>query len=421
MNATTQWIPNRSAFDVAASSLKQLSGLLSTFSFANRCLGHAWLLLGQPQEAKACYQRVVELSPRYWGGHCRLGQVLGLLGQWEASEQSCRQSLQLRAYGQTYSTLGEALYRQGLYSEAVPILSEAVNQQPENAWSCYYLGLSLIQLDRWAEASDALGKACELNPDFVWVHHDYGKVQLRLENWAAAAAAFEKAAQLLPQERFHFQLGCRLAECDRWDEAVAAYRRAIEIEPDQPGVHQKMADCLRQRNRAGDAIEALALYYQEIEKHPEYLGNYHKALEINPTDAELHVKLADALAADARWDGAMCFYAIAAQLRPEAAGIHTKLGQVLIRRGNFERAVQHLHQALDLDPNAQRWSWLGQALAGYQQWSDAIEACEHALTLEPDLLSARLTLSIILIESGQVKESTVCLKETLDLSLTQGI
>ncbi len=421
MTATTQWIPIRSAFDIACSSLRRLVIWLAAFSFANRCLGHAWLLLGQHQEALSCYRRVTELRPNFWGGHCRQGQVLCLMGQWEQAEQSCRRSLQLRFYGQTYSSLGEVLYQQGNCAEAVSMLFEAIALRPKDAWAHYYLGLTLSKLGRWGEASDALETAYQLQPEFVWAHYDYGKVQLQLGQWQSAALAYERAAQLAPEERFHHQLGNVLAEAAQWAEAVIAYRRAIELEPGQPGVHQKLADCLRQRNQTGDAAEALALYYQEIEKHPEYLGNYHKALEINPTDVDLYVKLADALAADARWDGAMCFYAIAVQLRPQAAEIHTKLGQTLTHRCNFERAVQHLQQAIDLAPTAQRWLLLAQALAGCERWQAAIQAGEKALSLDPASLALRLEFSLLLIDSGEVGQSAACLQQTLDLLPTSAV
>jgi len=56
---------------------------------------------------------------------------------------------------------------------------------------------------------------------------------------------------------------------------------------------------------------------------------YHKALEIAPNDADLYVGLADALVRQNWPDGAIVFYQMALQVRPDCVSANLGLRKVL--------------------------------------------------------------------------------------------
>jgi len=65
---------------------------------------------------------------------------------------------------------------------------------------------------------------------------------------------------------------------------------------------------------------------------------YHKALEIAPNDADLYVELANALVRHSWPDGAIVFYQMALQIRPDDKAISERLEEVLKKKG-VTRAV----------------------------------------------------------------------------------
>ena len=76
----------------------------------------------------------------------------------------------------------------------------------------------------------------------------------------------------------HYNLGNALAERGQIDEAIAHYRKALEIKPDFAEAHNNLASALTRRGRVDEAI-----------------AQYRKALEIKPDYAEAHYNLGDAL------------------------------------------------------------------------------------------------------------------------------
>jgi tetratricopeptide (TPR) repeat protein len=82
-----------------------------------------------------------------------------------------------------------------------------------------------------------------------------------------AVAAYRRSLDLQPRAtRVHYNLGIALDSLGRWEEAVAAYRRSIELRPDWPLPHGSLGFDLASLGRAG---EALAAYRRSIELDPD--------------------------------------------------------------------------------------------------------------------------------------------------------
>lgn len=75
----------------------------------------------------------------------------------------------------------------------------------------------------------------------------------------------------------------------------------------------------------GNSEEAAACYKKAIEANPEDLINYHKALEVEPKNAELYFQLGNALLKTKSPHRAIIFYKIARQLNPYNHLIQTQL------------------------------------------------------------------------------------------------
>ncbi len=92
-------------------------------------------------------------------------------------------------------------------------------------------------------------------------------------------------------------LGCALADRGQFDEAIAQYRKALEIEPDHVNAHYNLGLALVERGQVEEAI-----------------AHYRKALDINPDYALVHVNLGNALAGRGKLDEAREHYQTALAL-----------------------------------------------------------------------------------------------------------
>lgn len=166
-----------------------------------------------------------------------------------------------------------------------------------------------------AEAKQSAGKvdeavadmraAAEKFPEALEVHTSMGDMLRRESRFEEASVAYDKAIALVDTVEPHhwglfYQRGITFERSKQWDRAEADFRKALELEPDQPDV----------LNYLGYSLVELGQRLNEAEKMIE------KAVE----------------------------------QRPEDGYIVDSLGWVLYRFGDFERAVKHLERAVELRP-----------------------------------------------------------------------
>ncbi len=163
----------------------------------------------------------------------------------------------------------------------------------------------------------------------------------------------------------HDGLGLVLASYGRVDEAIAQYRKALEIEPGYAVAHTNLGLALARR---GQVDAAIAQYQEAVRLKPGLadarnnlgaalagrgelnaaIAQYGKALEINPDYPEAHNNLAAALAARGQIDAAITHYRKALEIKPGYASAHYNLGVVLAGHGRPAEALDHFQKALAL-------------------------------------------------------------------------
>ena len=89
----------------------------------------------------------------------------------------------------------------------------------------------------------------------------------------------------------HNNLGNALFQKGKVDDAIAHYKKALQINPDDADAHNNLGIALRQKGKVDEAI-----------------AHYKKALQINPDDAEAHNNLGAALFQKGKVDEAIAHY-----------------------------------------------------------------------------------------------------------------
>ncbi|MBI4601473.1 MAG: protein kinase [Planctomycetes bacterium] len=153
------------------------------------------------------------------------------------------------------------------------------------------------------------------------------------------------------------------------EEALAAFKRAIALDPREPLAHVGKGWALRSLGKLEDARRA-----QE------------QALEIQPDLYLGHQELAFVLLQQGEHDRAMEHALKAVRLAPERCEAQNVYGNVLLKRGLVEDAIVAISKAVQLDPN-NRYAHrdLGRALAEKGRWADALSQYHRALELGRDL------------------------------------
>ena len=133
-----------------------------------------------------------------------------------------------------------------------------------------------------------------------------------------------------------YNLGGALWAQGKLDEAIDAYRQAIELDPKIAGAYISRGNVLCIQNKLDEAIGA---YRQAIKLDPKSALAY-KCL------ANAHVSLAHAQREQKKWDQAILEYREAIRLQPEHADAHYQLGQTLRLKGAVDDAIDFYKDAL---------------------------------------------------------------------------
>ncbi len=203
---------------------------------------------------------------------------------------------------QLLTALGRVLRANG--GDAVPLLTAAQAQYPQDFWLNFELGWAL-HISRRDQESLAFDRAAlALRPDAVPVYNS---------------------------------LALSLTALGRSDEAVDCLQRALNIDRNSARAHHNLGLALYAKNRTDEAI---CQYEESIRLDPEH-------------SAMAHYNLGVALSVVGHLDEAIKHYEESIRLDPQASGLaHYALGLALRDKGQMDKAINHLQQAFDLSRGA---------------------------------------------------------------------
>ncbi len=200
----------------------------------------------------------------------------------------------------------------------------------------------------------------------------------------------------------NFELGLRLHEAKKPQEAAACFLVAVVLRPDSAPAHNNLGVVLEAKGKVEEAIAC-----------------YHKALAIDPKNAKAHTNLGVALYAKGKLEEAIACYQKAISLDPKDTFAHSNLGNAMRAKGKVEEAIRCYDKALALDPrNAVAHSNLGSALRARGKVDEAIACLRQAITLDPSYANAHNNLGSALYARGKVDEAIACWKQAISLDPT---
>ena len=142
------------------------------------------------------------------------------------------------------------------------------------------------------------------------------------------------------------------------------------------------------------AYYGLGLAYTGLEKFDAAIAAYRRALAVAPDLAYTHAALGNAYANTHRYAEALEAYKIAVALDPDDKMIHHQLGNVYSKRGDHAAAIRHQRQAIALAPKFGAAHYqLGLLYAHQKRWDAAINAYRTAYQYDPTLVEALYNLA----------------------------
>lgn len=432
-------------------------------------LADIYLDIGNVEDARQVYARIVEEQPANQDAHLGLGIALVEVGQLSDAEDSLRTANDL-------DPLTEAASVARMHRTLLDVrnrLGDVPAERFEESKRHYEDGTGDLKA-----AIKAMIEAVSLAPGVGLFHYELGWLYLLAEQVDSATRQFRLAIEAQPEEgRFYGGLGVALLKQEKVQEAVPILRQAIDLDPMDPESHSALGACYVALD---EPLSAEAEFRKITELDPyreEGWFNLHRLLlkqsKFGQASAELQRLLKLVPDADfARWaeqvlramletaDEVVERYGESDILSKEAASRLSQTiahlcreGRILETAGYINPAVEQYQAAIAEDFEAfDPHSLLGNTYARVHKHREAIKECSFAVSMEasdseiadayynmgnsyraleeldqamsayrsaievyPDILDARGALGGCLAEQGRNEEAIKMIREEIDL------
>ena len=225
---------------------------------------------------------------------------------------------------------------------------------------------SHVQASVWSTSVSLYSHALEFYPNSRAAHHNLGMEYLKRNKPEAAIAEFDAAEAIKDDPRTHLSRGAAYVALSRFNEAESEYRKAIDMDPDEPDAYYGLGNIARKK---GDLKIATRFYIQALAVRPDYtnalnnlgavyieLGDWEEAIEvlkksvaIRPEFPESYYNLAGAEERAKLLQDAEDHYKTATQLNPSDADAFGALATLLYNQKRVDEAASNLKKCLGIN------------------------------------------------------------------------
>jgi tetratricopeptide (TPR) repeat protein len=360
--------------DEAIAELRKLTATFPDFSEAHYNLANAYARHFRYKEARIEYEQALRLDPGNNAARLSLAKALLEIGENSAAIPIILNYLH-RVPGdcEGYVVLGQAYRREGDLLKAEEPLRRAIELEPDSYEARYLLGVVLGGTGKVEEAIQQLLAAEKVSCGAPGAHYELSVLYAKKKDFERSqqeSKAFQQARDEGEKARTFDLLRIKgddhLRSGDAQD-AATTYRRAIELNSDDPGIHYNLSLALAKLgDRPGEKQELekavklgpnvpephnqLGVCYLAEGKLAEAEQQFKLAIAANPAFAEAKNNLGTLYGRMGNNRAAMELFRDAVQNAPEFPQAHANLGLTLAAEGNLAQAKRELQETLRLDP-----------------------------------------------------------------------
>ncbi len=200
-------------------------------------------------ETESSYRRAVELDPEFAVAYAHLAWVLNHNGRTSEAQPFYEKASQLAKDPATLNLIAESLQAEQQWQNSEPVLKRALELDARNSTSLFLMGRMLVVFKRYQESESYLKLATEVSPRAFQPFNLLGRSYLALDRFEEAEVIYERAATVAsPGDRrqlggiYGFEgVGDGFMKLKKKPSAARAYRRALELDPGNKTLEQKLS------------------------------------------------------------------------------------------------------------------------------------------------------------------------------------
>ncbi len=319
-----------------------------------------------------------------------------------------------------HNNLGALLEDSGRHAEALAHLREAVRLRPDEVLIRRNLARTLVSLGRRAEAlkeyewilarippdpelyarmGDLLAdegrtdeaaadyrQALLLDPAHGAVRYKLAELYLRASQLQLAQQVIQEAMRQAPQASWPHDLrGVIEAKLGRTDEALAAFRRSLELD-----------------STNGEAYNDLGTLYDRMGRPDDALAMFTDAVRWSPQLATAQFNLATSLAVHRRYGEAEAHWLKSLEIDSTSLDAHLNLGRLYMMQGRIADALLQYRHSVKIDSaNVQAHYNIALIFEREGRFADALEEFRKVRALDPGFAGAEEAIRRVDSKSGR--------------------
>ncbi|MGD1712519.1 tetratricopeptide repeat protein [Dapis sp. BLCC M172] len=398
------------------------------------------------EQAIPCYQKAITLKPDFAGAYRNLAKAWSQVGKQAEAADCWYQAYTLQPENITpdqYLNLGNTLCRQSQFTKAISCYQRAIKLNPNYAAAYHNLAATLKRQGKLDEALIYEQKAKEVANNKVEVEVNSHKPQhihpedilqssldhkgkekspkvdranlikqaeanLANSKFYQAIATCEEIISLKPNAVAYQIMGKAWVKMNKIDEAMGAYQKSLEVQPNFPEVYISLGELYVQQQRQSEAISA-----------------YQKAIKLAPDLKDGYRNLVELLLAQGKVDEAaeLSYNALIQHPSWTTPQEFCTLGNGLIEEGKTKQGITCFEQAIKLDPKLwEAYYSLGEIFSSQENWDEAVKYYRQVVELNSESIESYYALGKALTEKEQWQEAIACYEQVikLDANKTQG-
>ncbi len=312
--------------------------------------------------------------------------------------------------------LAQAFAGQEQFAAAVVQLRRSLRGRRGKAEELFLLAECLMRLRLHADALDAVEKTLEAEPGHEGALQEKANLLYLLNRLTEADAHLHQILPRFPASSPMANLAGNVSHAlGRFDDAEAAYFKAIELEPDMPLYRVNAGRALIARGRDREAVVLFREAARELfrqEAYDDLSAVLARIRRIEPADAEARALEAKAHYHEGRKREAEALLRELAAEGYEDSGVSYLYGMALIDRGARREALAPLRRAVELEPASALYRFrLAETL--HLLGEDCSGPLAEARSLAPDDPWINNLQGQLLLAGGRVAEAEATFRAAL--------
>jgi len=358
-----------------------------------RLIGEAQRRAGDPNAARKTFTEGIEaMSPDLGPEGLRLVLALNRVETEAGDEQAVRKLLE-------QYTPAAISFLKHVQDESDDGAMEARSLVHNRVTQMVDDGRLMEQSNLLDEAASNYRDAYDLAPERDDLLPRLVDVYLRSDQSMDARVAARKAREEHPDKAGTWiATGKVYEQTNRLDDAVDAYKKAFEIDPNMADLRVAIGNLLMRLGRDTEARQFLQEGVNTRDTKPEVVYNY-----------------AVSLIREKKYHAAIASLRSVVKERPEMIQAWSALAQCYRVTKQYGAAVQPYEKVMEMQPEPKTAYNLGYCAMKAKRHETAIAAYLQALTLDPTMVEARYNLSLTYMDAERYEEAVASFEEMLIL------